>query len=670
MTEVAARFVFDPARRRVGLRTGKVELGQHVHEAYEELVARGLGIGANHIRCLPASTSDSPNDGLTVGSLSIQITGQVLADTASSLAFRLKACAALRLELAPADVELDGDTLQFTGGAKSCDLFEIVATLDAQLIGSVCDTERSTELVKNAVNGTRIFIQDMTMPGLLHARALRSRAVAEVGPLLRHGCRILTDAGFSAVVAEDEASLLALWSRLPDDDIGYVSIFDGPVSDWIKVYRHTTTQRGSAALSGADLKVSASRPFLLHGSVAPACAIALWQHDSLTVWTHSQGIFPLREQIARVLNLKSDMVTVRHVPSAGCYGHNAADDAAMDAALVAMQVPDSPVRIAWPRQDEFRHAPVGAPMLVESTVALDAEGQISAWHQEIWSGPHGQRPGGGGHVNLLAALERDPALFPQEVVELPEAIGSGAARNAIPLYAIPAVTVTTHVVQDLPVRCSSIRGLGTQVNTVAIEAMMDKLASISGASPFEVRSRHLNDTRALAVLNKLEAACAEALLAVDGVDDEAIGIGIGRYKNKAAYAAVAARISLDEEPRLLELWAVVDPGQVASRDGVLNQIEGGLLQAASWTLREGVLLREGRIDAKGWEDYPTLGWDEIPTLHVQLIEHLEQVPPLGVGECMVGPTSAAIVNAVSGGLGETLAHLPLSRARLLEALAG
>jgi CO/xanthine dehydrogenase Mo-binding subunit len=331
-------------------------------------------------------------------------------------------------------------------------------------------------------------------------------------------------------------------------------------------------------------------------------------------------------------------------------------------------MPGQPVRVSWPRSDEFRFGPVGAPMLVETTAEVDAGGRIAAWRHEIWSAPHGQRPGGGGNVNLLAAVERDPSLKAGDIADLPAAIGGGASRNAAPIYAFPKVAVATHIVQGLPVRASSLRGLGAQMNTVAIEATMDRIAREQGEDPFAIRRRHLDDPRALAVLDALEARTEAARAAVADREDAAIGIALGRYKNKAAYAAVAARILLEDAPRLAEVWAVVDAGRVISADGTRNQIEGGILQAASWTLVEGVLLREGRIDAMGWEDYPVFGWEEMPALDIEVIDRPD-APPLGVGECMVGPVSAAIVNAVSAALGETLATLPLDRDALISALA-
>ncbi len=654
-----SRLIFDAGSRLIGVRTGKVELGQHVHDAYVQIVARTLGVDARHVHVCPVSTSDSPDDGLTVGSVSIQVTGQTIAQEVAELAQVLGAKAARRMNVAVEDVSLDPGTLMYSSGEAACDLFGLAPVRD--MSGSVA---RSYPLIEQAVKGGRVYLQDMGLPDMVHARALRGRSVAQVKELLFDGCRIIEEAGFAAVTSDVNADLLALWDKLPEIAPDGPKSHDGPVADWIRRCALGTEISGTATRQ--TTKLAASRPFLLHGSIAPSCAIALWADDRLILWTHSQGLHPLRIQIARMVGLEPEQVELRHIPSAGTYGHSGADDAAGDAAMIAMHLPGRPVRVAWPREDEARHGPVGAPMLVEASATLDSRKRIAAWHQEVWSGSHGQRPGGQGNINLLAAMERDPSLWPSEpLTDLPASLGSGAGRNGVPLYAIPDIAVTTHIVQDMPVRTSSLRGLGAQINTVAIEALMDELAGQIDEDPIDFRVRHLDDPRAIAVLEKLRGPYA-----MDVAEDEAIGIALGRYKGKAAYAAVAAKVKLEDAPRVTDLWAFVDAGHVVSRTGALNQIEGGMIQATSWTLCEGVMLRDGTMDTSGWAEYPTIGWDAVPRLHVELDETMDERPPLGVGECMVGPTSAAIVNAVSACLGQPLAHLPLNRETLIKALSG
>lgn len=656
------RLRFDPDTRRIGVLVGKVELGQHVHSAHAQMVADALGVAPRHVVVIPVTTTDSPDDGMTVGSMSIQVTGVQVEEAVRGILDDLHRAAGLRLNADPDGLVLDPERLVFESDEGACDLFDV---LPDSVRGAV-DAAPSSR-IDAAIRGRADFIQDIVLPGMRHARALRGRDGARVRGQLSKGLTLVEAGGFAAVLTDDPDRLASFWKTLDDPDTPGTNACDGPVQNWIKSARLLSSGDPPRDVPNATT-VQASRPFILHGSVAPACGLAQMRDGTLTVWTHSQGIFPLRAQIARSLGLDPSQVECSHVPSAGCYGHTAADDAAMDAALIAMHRPGEAIRVTWPRQDELWFGPVGAPMLVEAQASVDKTGQITAWSQEVWSGPHGQRPGGGGHVNLLAAMEQDSSLRPHDIADLPPALGHGAARNAHPIYALPDVTVTSHIAQDLPVRSSSLRGLGTQTNTIAIEAMMDRLADQTGQSRFDFRSRHLDDPRAKTVLNALQQQTETARAQTEGSEDTAIGIALGRYKNKAAYAAVAVALTLEDRPRLTDVWAVVDAGRVISADGTLNQIEGGILQAASWTLWEGAMLRDGRIDLDGWEDYPTLPWTDVPALHVTLIDQ-PAAPPLGVGECMVGPTAAAIVNAASDLAGQTLADLPLDSAAFLSALS-
>lgn len=580
------------------------------------------------------------------------------------------------------DIVLNSDTLDFSAQEHHCSLFDLamaqpIAPCNAQ--NTVSDPmhdddnfgySNANSTIPASILGDRNYIQDLILPNMVYARALRGRDI-DISNL--NNARIIKDGGFEAVVATTEVTLDTAWfgleTALPKRD----SSCDGPVAQWIQKRRLRTTSTGETTAINGSVFQSTTRPFLLHASIAPSCAIALYKDDVLTIWTHSQGIFVLRNRVALEVGLSNEQVIVRHIPSAGSYGHNASDDAAMDAVLISLQMQGTPVRVSWTRQDEFQHSPIGAPMMVQAEVELLDDNSIGSWRQTIWSGPHGQRPGGGGNVNLLASIEKDPSTKSTTVPDLPDAVGGGAARNATPPYAISSFGVTTHLVQDLPVRTSSIRGLGAQMNVVCIEAVIEELAERCKMDSLDFRLKHIEDPRGHAVLSHLktilESKSKSKSKSVLLMENQAIGISYSRYKAKAAYAAVAIRLQLAEKIELLDVWAVVDAGRIVDRSGAINQIEGGIIQAASWTLCEGALLRDGYVDAIGWEDYPIIGWSEIPNINTTLLETNDAMPSLGVGECMVGPVSAAIVNGVSKMVGSTIADLPLTRENFIKAVA-
>jgi len=604
---------------------------------------------------------------MTVGSLSMQVTGASLRGDAISLRDALVREASEKLGVSVADITIDGTTLEFHANGGQCSVFDLPTAEDTAVKsnddgGSLA----SASTIADSILGKRQYIQDLVLPGMMFARALRGR---QYTPKSTDAVRVIKDGGFSALLADSEIALDRAWAQVDMESVKRDTSCDGPVAKWIKQRRTETLTSGETSTIPTSNKKSvvqtATRPFLLHASIAPSCAIARYDKGVLEVWTHSQGIFPLRDTVARHLGMSVDKVIVRHVPSAGCYGHNAADDAAMDAVLISLQLEGVAVRVVWTREDDFQHSPVGAAMQVQIEAQLSDDNAIENWRQTIWSCPHGQRPGGGGNINLLAAIEQDAKNKTNTVKDLPEAIGGGASRSATPPYSIKSFGFTSHIVQDLPVRTSSIRGLGAQINVVCIEATINKLANSQGIDPLDFRLQHLEDPRGRNVLLRLKNLLDVAAPSLQ--ENEGIGIGYSRYKGTAAFAAVATHLRLTDKVELLDVWSVVDAGYVVDRSGTLNQIEGGIIQAASWTLCEGVELRGGYIDAQGWDDYPIFGWSDIPKIHTTLLNEHSDLPYLGVGECMVGPTSAAIVNGVSEVAGCSMGDLPLTREKFLQA---
>jgi CO/xanthine dehydrogenase Mo-binding subunit len=348
------------------------------------------------------------------------------------------------------------------------------------------------------------------------------------------------------------------------------------------------------------------------------------------------------------------------MPGAGCYGHNGADDVAFDAALISQYV-KLPVRVQWMREDEMTHSPFGSASAVRIAAAMDEAARICAWDLEIWSHTHCARPGHGEGINLLGAWQMDPPAPKPNPTDIPLPAGGGH-RNAISYYALPHQRVTYHFLEQSPCRTSSLRSLGAYANTFAIESFMDELAETAGIDPLEFRLRHLDDPRARAVLE-----CAAQMAAWEGRGESGrgtgLGIGFGRYKNRSAYFAAVAQVRVEEQIHVERIWAAVDAGAVVNPDGLLNQIEGGVLQSLSWALKEEVRWDASGIVSNTWESYPILTFGEIPTVNVKMIGS-QREPPLGIGEVAAGPTAGAIGNAVAHALGVRARHLPITTERL------
>ncbi|WP_197515098.1 xanthine dehydrogenase family protein molybdopterin-binding subunit [Mycobacterium sp. 1245805.9] len=485
---------------------------------------------------------------------------------------------------------------------------------------------------------------------------------------------VVRDGEFLGVVAEREEVAVraaerlradARWDErptLPDEDDLPGFLVSAAAETWVLASKEAAASVNSARSHSARYH----RPYLAHGSIGPSAAAALSHPDGrLEVWSHSQGVHVLRRELAAALGLSVDRVVVRHVEGAGCYGHNGADDAAMDAALLAWAVPGRPVHLAWSRADELAWAPFGPAAVVEIAAECGADGAVVDWRHEIWSGSYMGRPGTTPTPALLAASERAGGEPIRAGGEPPVEWGGGTGRNSVPGYDFPSYRVINHLLTEMPLRTSALRSLGAFVNVFAAESFMDELAAAAGRDPVEFRLAHLSDPRAGAVLR---AAATRA-----GWDDwaprEAVGRGVGyaRYKNAAAYCAVVAEVEAVEEVRVRRLVIAVDAGLVINPDGAANQIEGGAIQAASWTLKERVRFDEFNVTSDTWETYPILRFSEVPAVDVELLAG-QGNPPLGIGECAQGPTAAAIANAVYDALGVRVRSLPLTPEQLIAAI--
>jgi len=349
--------------------------------------------------------------------------------------------------------------------------------------------------------------------------------------------------------------------------------------------------------------------------------------------------------------------------------------------VIAVRKPGIPVRVRWRREEEFAFEPVSPAMVTTVHATLDGAGRPIDWTTQIWSGRHSSRPGGGGNLLAAEALPDPPPAPPPTESSNPPGAGT---RNGEPLYDFPAKRIHHHLIAETPVRTSSLRGLGATLNVFAIESFMDELALEAGEDPVQYRLSILKDPRARAVIEKVAEMSSwptkstlsptggegrvRGSAAAGGGSTKGRGIAFARYKNIAAYAAIVAEVEVEEEVRVIRVWCAADAGLVINPDGATNQLEGGIVQAISWALKEGVRLDTAGISSRDWESYPVLRFSEVPEIEVALLNPVSDNPPLGVGEASGGPTVAAIGNAVAHALGARLRDLPLTRERVMAAL--
>ena len=676
--------------------TGKVELGQGILTALWQIAAEELDLPLSRVAIYSADTAQSPDEGQTAGSQSIENSGTALRLACAEVRAMLIDIAAQKL-VVPANTLTVTDGVIMTADRLKVTYAEAVAQLDInrEATGKAAPKPVSAHKIvgqsvprrdiPGKVTGQITYVQDIYEAGMVHGRVVRPprygstlESVDDAAVKAMPGViKVVRDGSFLGVVAAREeqavkarevlakAAKWKLGAELPDPKTIHAHLKSLPSKDETIGVKQAPVL---AAAAGRTHEATYTKPYLAHGSIGPSCAVATFLNGRMIVWTHSQGVYPLRAELVKALKMPAKDVRCIHVEGSGCYGQNGADDVALDAALLARAVPDRPVRLQWMRDDEFGWEPYGAAMSMSVKASLNADNQIADWQYELWSNTHSMRPQSTSGTNVLAAWYMAEPQMHGEPRGIPQPAGGGD-RNAIPLYEFPNQKIVHHFIPQMPIRVSALRTLGAYANVFAIEAFMDEMAALAKADPVAFRLAHLKDPRAKAVLEKV-AAMAGWKAGEAGTLSRGRGVGFAKYKNHAMYVAVVADVEIDRasgQVRVPHIWSAADSGLIINPDGLRNQVEGGILQSMSWTLYEQVRFDKTGIQSRDWMSYPIMPMPDVPKVTVELINRPNDAP-LGAGEGSQGPAVAAIVNAVAHATGKRLRDLPLDAGRVKAAL--
>jgi len=674
--------------------TGKVELGQGILTALAQIASEELDLPLASIRMISGDTGQTPNEGQTAGSQSIEASGTALRMAGAEARSILIDLAAKRFSVAADTLTVsdgiitgrDGRKVGYGELAGEVDLHrEATAKVapkppaEHKIVGKAIPRRD----IPAKVTGGAAYVQDIRLPGMLHGRVVRpprygaklegfdeaaAKALPGVTAVVRDGSflGVVAEREEQAIKARDALKKSARWSggtALPDPAKIYEHLLSLAMDDKV-------ISDKQAALPDGAKRVDATyhRPYMAHASIGPSCSLAQVQDGKLTIWTHTQGVFPLRATMAKALDMPASAIRCIHAEGSGCYGHNAADDVALDAALLARATAGRPVRVQWMRDDEFMWEPYGPAMVMRAGAALK-DGRIVDWNYDVWSNSHNMRPGDPDGVNLLASWYLEKPKQPGPPRAAPQPAGAGD-RNAIPLYDLPRSRITSHLIKEMPLRVSALRTLGAYANVFAIESFMDELAAEAEADPVAFRITHLKDPRAKAVL-EAAAKAADWKPGQKGTGTSGRGVAFAKYKTLATYVAIVVDLELDRASGRIKVpraFVAVDSGQIINPDGLTNQIEGGIVQSTSWTLHEQVRFDKTGILSQSWDSYPILTMNEAPSVTTVLIDRPNE-HPLGAGEASQGPTAAAIANAFTAATGKRIRELPLHPERVKAALA-
>ena len=675
--------------------TGKVELGQGALTALAQITAEELDLPLAKLSMIAGDTGKTPDEGHTSGSFTIEFSGTALRMAGAEVRSILLDLAAKKLGVDAGTLKVSDGTITAADGRK-VSYGELAGDADlhreatAKVAPKKPDTHRIVGQsihrldIPAKVTGGKAYVQDIRLLGMLHARVVRPpRYGAKLesfdeakAKAIKGVVAVVRDGSFLGVIAEREEQAIKARAVLIKD-----AKWSGgsPVPDQDKLYDELMAMRSEtkvvnekkgALLASAPHVVEAmyTKPYGMHGSIGPSCALAELKDGKLTVWSHTQGVFPQRQDLSKALKMDIAAIRCIHGEGAGCYGHNGSDDVGLDAALLARALPDRSIRVQWMRDDEHAWEPYGSAMVMKAKGSLDADNKIVDWSYDVWSHSHAMRPGEPKGTNLLAAwsMAEPQAISPARVIPQPS---GGGDRNAVPSYDFPSQTITLHHIPDMPVRVSSLRTLGGYANVFASESFMDELALAAKADPVAFRLAHAKDPRARAVIEKV-ASMSGWKPGQKGDGSRGLGIAYAKYKNLACYVAVVAEVVVDRASGKVAVpraWAVADAGLIINPNGLANQIEGAIIQSTSWTLHEQVKFSKDGILSRDWQSYPILTIPEAPKVEVSLINRPNE-KPLGSGEGSQGPAGAAIANAFANATGKRLRDLPFTPDKVKKAL--
>ncbi|MGB6986635.1 MAG: molybdopterin cofactor-binding domain-containing protein [Candidatus Aquilonibacter sp.] len=658
---------------------GKVEQGTGIQTAIAQLVADELDVAFEHIHVIQGDTDLTPDQGYTAGSASLSVGSVPIRHAAAQARATLIVMAAARLKVAPGTLATrDGAVVSTTDATVHVPYGELVSAgrfpgtigNDVQLKSPASYRVVGKPVprvdIPTKLNGSFRYVQNVRLPGMVHARMIHPQRlgqialrvdVASLGEL-QSKVQVVHREGFVAVAATREwdavsaaATLKVEWSDTvnlsSDEQIGQV------LRTTLGTERTLLETANVFAPAGArELRATYVWPFQSHGSIGPSCGVADVRPNHITIWSGSEGTNFLRRSIAALLRRPESDIVVKYVEASGAYGHNGADDAAAAAALVSAAI-GKPVRMQWMRVDETRWDPKGPAMLMDLAASLDASGHVVAWSFHGYSPTHQGRPDGT-PGSLLAGRLLGEALQTAPFV--------GGDRNAPTNYAFTNQRVVITDLQSAALRQSALRGLGGTANTFANESFVDELAHTANANPIDFRLAYLSDDpRARAVLEAVRPAFRPGR-----------GVAFVRYENNAAYVAAVVDLRVDHKSghvKLNHVWVAHDCGLIVNPNGLRNQIEGNVIQAASRALVEEVRFSADGVTSRDWETYPILRFSDVPQIDVTLLDQPDQ-PILGAGEATTTVIAPAIANAIFAQTGARLRDVPLTPARVKAALTG
>lgn len=680
---------------------GHVDLGTGIRTAFTQIVADELYVPLERVSMVLGDTDRTPNQGPTIASASVQVSSVPMRRAAAQAREFLVQKAAARLNVRAESLIIKDGTISAGDGRAGFSYGELVEgeNFSMKLSDDVQLKERADYTfvgksvprvdIPTKLTGGLIYVHDLRLPGMLHARIVRppyagrdtgdmvgnslisvdKKSVSHISTLVD----VVVIKDFVAVVAEREEDaieashdLKVQWETPPPlQDLTDLTAALRAIPDKVRMLRKKGNVETALKDDEKTLRATYVWPYQMHASIGPSCGVAEWKDEMLTIWSGSQNPHNTHSDVATLLGLPEENIRIVRMEASGCYGRNCADDATVEAALLAYTL-KRPVRVQLMREEEHTWEPKGTAQLME--VAGRVTGKDSIAYEFTTRYPSNGSP-------VLPLLMTGVAPSKPAIYEM-------ADRTAIIQYRCSDTNV---IAFDTPpiVRASWLRGVAALPNVFAHESFIDELAAIEKADPVEFRLRFMDEPRPIELTKAVaERARWTSRPAPNNQQQSSDGILRGRGFSQhryvhgafpgvgASWSAWVVDIEIDPATGYILVKKVVvgqDSGLVVNPAGITHQVHGNVLQAISRTLKEAVSFDSLGVTNREWGTYPILTFPEVPEIDVVQMPDNGN-PPLGAGEAASVPGPAAIANAVFDATGVRMREAPFTPERVKHAL--
>ena len=647
---------------RVSCLTGKIEMGQGVVTSLGQMLADELDVTLESVDMVMGDTDLCPWDMGTFGSLSTRSFGPHLREAGAEGRLALKEMAAEHLKVPVKNLVTDegvvynranrnqrvsyaelvkGKTIHRISSGKA----PVKKPAEFKLMGKSFKRRDGHE----KVTGTASFAGDVQLPGMLHAAILRPPSHAskltsvDVSAAKSvEGVQVVQDGDFVAVLHKypdvARAALEKVRAKFdtPATNLNEETIFDHLLS---------TSPPGQVSASGGNLgqgeQLSAKvveqtylNDYVAHSPMEPHTAVVSFEGGKATVWGSTQTPFRAKDEVARELGIPAGNVRVRQIFVGGGFGGKSANGQIVEAAKLA-KATGKPVQVAWSRAEEFFYDTFRPAAIVKIKSGIDDKGKMSLWDYGVYFA--GQR----GSDHMYDIPNHRTTVY-----------GRGWTGSQ-----------GTH-----PFATGAWRAPSNNTNTFARESQIDMMAAAAGVDPVAFRLEHLSDKKMRRVL---EAAAKQfGWKPAKGPSGRGWGVACGI--DAGTWVATCAEVEVDKKTGHVQVKRVVcaqDMGLVVNPEGAKMQMEGCIMMGLGYTLSETIAFKGGEILDRNFDTYelPRFSW--LPKIETVIIDNQESAPQ-GGGEPAIVTMGGVIANAIYDAVGARLLRLPMTEARVRQAIKG